>query len=322
MTVMTPALAAALKQLRDGYNYPNARVAKVRSVRRPHEEAKIARHFNKFGLRKVKLCAQFEMPTGVTDLKLDQHHFDLLTSLSIPNTLVGISSTVYWGFMSDGRRHGRASAQVGFLVNGATRNGKPQDPIALRRCIQKAGKFLKAGVVGSAVGQLEPINRLGYLPFASKVIAFMDPAACGVYDNNINRLIVVLRSPLVPSLPTNKKGNLRPASIASSTVQLSYARWCRLLQCLARDLNVLGFPYRWQCTERQPQPWRAVDVERALFRLADLTVVRTVRRPGSAGAVETVPATGNSLKAPSTSDIMKELRERIDVHREEIGAAQ
>jgi hypothetical protein len=39
---------------------------------------------------------------------------------------------------------------------------------------------------GNAIGRLSGISQLGRLPFASKVIAFLDPLNAGVYDNRLN----------------------------------------------------------------------------------------------------------------------------------------
>ncbi|SOZ17172.1 hypothetical protein [Cupriavidus taiwanensis] len=239
------ATAARLVHMRNQYDYPGAC---MRYASSPTD----------FELA-PGVYAEIVRPAAgeVTDLALDQYHATLLHSENSVDNLLGTLSTVYWGFytFTDGLASGRATRHLkGYKTKPAT------TPAEIARIL---GNIKKAPDKGAALGLLNDVSQLGRTPFASKVIAFFDPARAGVLDNRLEDGLQKCRW-------------ARGAAFLGGIGQVSqpgkrnaYRAWCEFLCKIADRLNdgiAAGKPWLWQGKEASRQKWRAVDVERAIFR--------------------------------------------------------
>ncbi len=262
---MNPNLAGALQWCRDHYDYP---------------WAAIALSFNN-GIQVApgKYLQFDDRASRVTDSCLDLHQFILLHA-PVPDPLAawaGCGSVIYWGFSTYGQNYACARA-VRFLYGGGAQNaGAPPAIVnATAAAVEQATRSCFNHDWGMVLDDIGQLRELGQLPFASKVVAFLSPKYAGVYDNRINNFLLRtgLDTPLLgcPAVPVNGRGIMQYARTSSPRNQAVYQRWCKRLRQLRDALRGLGPNYAWRCTERRPQGWRAVDVERALFRLSRLWV--------------------------------------------------
>ncbi|MFM0228068.1 hypothetical protein [Paraburkholderia dipogonis] len=197
----------------------------------------------------------------VTDATLDAYHERLLRSSNATERLLGTASIVLWGFYTFSpafaairvHRHlfGRGNQQ-------ATSAGQIAD------VLEEADNAVKAGNPGRALEMFAGINQLGRTPFASKVIALLDPRRTAVYDNRICKGLQ--NSPWAANGPfANGVG-----AVQLRRVQREYASWCSFTQAVAEQLNegcLRGLPWHWRDRLNGPQMWRAIDVERAIFAM-------------------------------------------------------
>lgn len=261
MKPVSRSLARAITALRDSYRYPAYNISKLsnRSARDANA-IDLGRNGHRFGLKPLAILGRFNEDDRATDLKLDKYHCDLLHSLNYPDAFIGVASTIYWGFA----KARFARNRVDWMIDGRG-GGAPQHPRELViRGTRLSLRDLKNGLPGKALSRLAGINEVRRMPFASKVITFMAPEIAGVYDSKINAFLKILDMPGLPALSAWQMS----ASVERAEIQAAYERWCRYLQEFARDLNSAGTAYAWRCTETEDQRWRAVDIERALFRLA------------------------------------------------------
>lgn len=193
---------------------------------------------------------------GVTGIELERYLSALLRSDNAEQRLVGVAAVVYWGFFTFS--HGYADVRVQRVWD--VLRDKPDRLKGVRDAAEQDD-------MGQALGALRALPQLGGVPFASKVVAFLHPERAGVYDNKINRLMCNLqRLPphlaawLEPHAGTFSIAHLRPVS--SPAVQQRYTLWCDFLRNTATALNNRGS--RWGGNS-----WRALDVERAVFAMAD-----------------------------------------------------
>lgn len=204
------------------------------------------------------------LPNQITDLALDWYHHSLLRS-TVPNIHLGCASVVYWGFITYGDTFAQKRARRYIAGN--------PDPKRVAAILRQATLCCAAQQWGAALAALRPLRQLGQLPFGSKIIAFLDPDHAGVYDNRINRYLAHtgLDKPLLngdSALARNSKCLMRYASVSRKANQQTYQSWCRSLRGLSDSLNASTPPSTWSCTEPTAQPWRAIDVERAIFSFA------------------------------------------------------
>ena len=106
----------------------------------------------------------------------------------------------------------------------------------------------------------EALRRLCGLPqlrvaFASKVCAFLIPSKCGVVDS------VIAESYPCFGFSVDDNGNVRN----TADNRRNYAAYCSFLQKQADTLNSQGEPFQWKDRDGLRYPWRAVDIERALY---------------------------------------------------------
>lgn len=246
---MDSRLARSLQIARDQYDYPWAAVTA--------------------GPGPIALASgisgQFDdRPTAVTDLPLDDHHHRLLNSPRDADIRQGCGSVIYWGFRTYSDQFAQRRARLFFSHVTATASH-------VAGLVRRAGSHCFSGDWGLSLKRIGQLPQLSQLPFASKVIAFLAPVDAGVYDNRINRFIITsgLDVPMLgrQAVAVNQRGSMVYAAVAGAANQEIYQRWCERLQGLRDSLNALGLSYQWTCPAGSKQNWRAIDVERALFRL-------------------------------------------------------
>jgi hypothetical protein len=143
--------------------------------------------------------------------------------------------------------------------------------------IGQAAQLVDQRQFGAALGPISQISQLSQLPFATKIVTFLDPNRAGIYDNRIANFLTSVRNsdqekieiPILiwlhhEMLERAFAGRVGPA--ATHNYQLRYQAWCKFLTDTAAELN--GHGGHWACGSDLGQVWRAVDVERALFALA------------------------------------------------------
>jgi hypothetical protein len=197
--------------------------------------------------------------------EMDRYHYELLTSEDNDRTILGYLSTVFWGFCVDNDREPRAleRARMAFGGRDRVKRGKPEH----MKGVKDFGIDVVAGWIRAAYAQLQEdhycraIELLLPLPqvrlaFASKVCAFLTPAKCGVIDSVIARCYPDF------GFSVNDRGFLDP----TSAHKRRYASYCYYLQKQAEVLNSLGDDASWKDRDNCLYPWRAVDVERALYQ--------------------------------------------------------
>ncbi|MCI0148045.1 hypothetical protein KNO81_19345 [Paraburkholderia sediminicola] len=224
-------------------------------------------------------------PNGaITDYQLDEYHRELLTASNAIKNLLGSTSVVYWGFYtwSPEIAHIRARRH---LMGFRSRLGTSPERIA-----DAFARMDTAASMGEALGALAGFSQLGRTPFASKVCTKRHPERGGVLDTQLFK-------GLSRSGWAAGAAFLRLGSVADARCQDAYMAWCAVLSSIASQLNAgidAGLPWHWEDTDGSRRRWRAVDVERAIFkyllleknnvrRLAELQALPEVvsrRKPG------------------------------------------
>jgi len=243
--IIDDATAARLVHMRNQYDYPGAYMRRTTSP----TALELAPGVYAEPVRPE--------PGEVTDLALDQYHATLLHSENAVDNLLGTLSTVYWGFYTFTERLASVRATrhlMGYRTKPAT------TPAEIAKIL---GNIKRAPDKGAPLGLLKDVSQLGRTPFASKVIAFLDPAHAGVLDNRLEDGL-------------QKCQWARGAAFLGGIGQVShpgkrnaYRAWCEFLCKIAERLNdgiAAGKSWHWQGREASRQKWRAVDVERAIFR--------------------------------------------------------
>lgn len=231
-----------LQRFRDGYAFPAI------YLKRPSQ------------LDWDRVDHPFELgaPEGITGYDFEEHIRKSLTSDDPDEQYVGIISVVYWGYANTGYR----ATRVQRLWDA---RGRRKEVGAL---LTKAGNRASEERLGKALACMKGAPQLGRTPFASKVVAFLNPVMAGVYDNKINDYMGAtqrgpdyLRDWLSPHVSSFHH---RIQGVGSPTSQGCYQAWCSFLQQTATELNLSGL--KWAGSEK----WRAIDVERALFAAASV----------------------------------------------------
>ena len=193
-----------------------------------------------------------------TDLELDKYHFDLLRSDSPVDNLVGTCSVIYWGYYTFSENY--ALERIRRHLNGY--QGKIGTTPAEIHAVLSAIKENRTNL-GKALSQLENVSQLGRTPFASKVVALMYPEKAGIYDNQIANGLARCNWEVAIGFTGGIGG------VSSATVQRKYVEWCDFTRQIAEKLTTgigLGKNWSWSDAQGQQTMWRAIDVERALFR--------------------------------------------------------
>jgi hypothetical protein len=196
-----------------------------------------------------------------TTKSLETHHYHLLHSQEPLQQILGYLSVVYWGFFS-GQNHvenpRRAMGKVQLARDG---HEPPEWQMgilemgldAAAMCIDQANANLRDDKLLAALNSVLPLPGAG-VAFASKVCTFMSPTKCGILDS-----VIAIR---YPDLSFGLRDGVVTNTIRNRN---SYVTYCEALQGIARDLNAHGVAARWADDDGRVFPWRAVDVERALY---------------------------------------------------------
>lgn len=192
----------------------------------------------------------------ITDLELDRHHAMLLNSSDPVQNLLGTLSTVFWGFYT-------SNPQRALLRASRHLEGYRTKPRSTATSVAQALRSPMPLNLGSALGSLASLSQLGQTPFGSKVIAFKHPSVAGVLDNQLNkgfkRSVWAQGAPFIHGI----------GGVHELRYQKRFEAWCQFLCTVASRMNA-GIADRrlwhWQSTETAKQQWRAVDVERAIFK--------------------------------------------------------
>lgn len=236
---------AALRQQRERYSYPTVALESCTELRVRHFDATMA---------------------------MDQYHNELLGEMATASLLLGYMSVLFWGYYSgqDGRiREGRAFGKVRLAYEGVDRTVKGKS--------QRVRGVLDYGpdpVASALIESREAIDRDDYelslellmglpglqLAFASKICAFMAPEKCGVMDSVIAGKYPCLGFEMQGS-PSSSKGVVK----GTRANRRAYGDYCRWLQQVAADANRHPEHGQWVDRDGRAYPWRALDVERALY---------------------------------------------------------
>lgn len=191
--------------------------------------------------------------------ELEGHQHLLLTSQSDEITVFGYVSVVFWGHYSgqDGTpRAARAMARARMAMDSVQSNGTSTAAATIRR----AHIMLSDGHYGAGVRLLCELPQLQFA-FASKVCAFIEPGHCGVIDS----AIAEARRHL--GFSCDRRGFVQTNKANAER----YDDYCGLLQRQAAAMNSEGPRYLWQDSDGTKWPWRAVDIERALYSSSPAT---------------------------------------------------
>jgi hypothetical protein len=243
--LLTQQDAGRLIAYRNMYDYPKAYM-------------KVSYERTDFPLAK-DIWAEPVYPSAVdpiTDYKLDEYHRELLTAPSALNKLLGSTSVIFWGFYTWGPAIARIRARR-HLIGFRSRPGTSPDMIA-----EAFARMDSASSIGEAIGTLAGISQLGRTPFASKLVTKRHPERSGVLDTQLFNGLS--HSGWATGAPFLRLGN-----VADARCQEAYMAWCAVLSSIASQLNAgidTGLPWHWKDVDGSERRWRAVDVERAIFK--------------------------------------------------------
>jgi len=204
----------------------------------------------------VSLCGSIDRWTEVhftTTHQLDCHQNLLLLSEEDEQVVLGYLSTVFWGYYSgkdNAKRTARAQSKVRLAIGRVQEIGI----VSVAQKIRAAFANLISNRYVEALRQLCGLPQLG-IPFASKVCAFLIPASCGVIDK------VIANNYPCFGFTVDDNGYVKNTAGNKS----NYVEYCSFLQKQANTLNSQGEQFHWKDRDGQHYPWRAVDVERALY---------------------------------------------------------
>jgi hypothetical protein len=122
-----------------------------------------------------------------SSFELDEFHRKLLNSDKDEDLMHGLLSVVFWGFASGTQERitaERALARCSALINGR-QNAKPQSSEEIISHLERVRDLLDGSRISNALQEAMKIKFLG-MSFASKVLAFMNPAIGAVYDDVIS----------------------------------------------------------------------------------------------------------------------------------------
>jgi hypothetical protein len=233
--------------------------------------AKLQNNRNNYAYPAVALDGHFQQPTirqFQSTMDMDDYIHNLLHSLNHDEKILGYLSVVFWGFYSgqDGViRRQRALERVALARDGKKRvvRGSPQrmrgiidygvDYIA--DLISEAIKYIQADSFSAALRTLNELPQL-QIAFSSKVCAFLSPDKCGVIDS-----VIAANHPQF-GFEVDRHGMV----LNRTTNRNLYSNYCAYLQEMAGQINNSQIPYLWIDRDGIYHQWRALDVERALYK--------------------------------------------------------
>lgn len=233
-----------LRGARESYRYPSAYLSAPVDARLDPTQFTFARPLEAVPGPKLMSTAQ-----------LDHYHGELLNSSEDEDVALGICSVIWWGnYLVKGHpRASRAEVRVRWFLVG---NPRSQASIArtgtgpVARIVREARRLLDEDRYGDALAAICQIPWLS-IAFGTKVLAFLMPTKAGVYDVHISRAMGIANE-------------LRPTGHVSANGRRAFGAYCAQLIDVANRMN--GSPdMMWTDTDGLRYPWRAVDVERAIF---------------------------------------------------------
>lgn len=161
----------------------------------------------------------------------------------------GLSNVLFWGYARQGRRD--------FKVRTFRSRMESDDG---RQALAGFLEFVRSRPESRAAKRLLALRKLklpefGQVSFATKILMFLDPENCPVLDLKIGRTGKRCEFPPLRGL---RIATSIPITRANATCYEQWACWCR---DIAATVN--------KASGTRRQDLRAVDVERALFALAD-----------------------------------------------------
>jgi hypothetical protein len=212
--------------------------------------------------------ASYAHRTFASIRSMEDHHRALLRSPDDATAVFGYLSVIYWGHYSgqDGVVRGpRSLGKVLLAKDGMNRKRKgciervrgvaDIGVSTVGERIRQATSLVDEGHFGDALKILSCMPQLNFA-FASKVCAFLLPESCGVIDS------VIAASYRRFGFEVDSGGYVRK----NNTNATNYTSYCEFLSNEAQVLNLHGVAYMWRDLDGTLCPWRAVDVERALYR--------------------------------------------------------
>lgn len=199
---------------------------------------------------------------------LDSYFNGMLHSTKDDDKVLAYLGIIYWGHYSGAAgiiTLARAMGKANLTYRGQTRihKGRTQRmrgvvDITLRTAaelIDNAAASIAANRYGEAVGILMGLPGIGFA-FATKICAFLDPEKCGVADS-----LIASKYPGF-GFSVDRVGYITNTA-ANKT---KYDQYCICLQTTALSLNAAPPPCsNWTDRDGTSRPWRAIDVERALY---------------------------------------------------------
>ena len=204
--------------------------------------------------------------------QLDDYHYNLLHSSKSNDKILGIASVQYWGrcFVKGRNNHKQAETRTKWLFEGNAKSEKTilENNVGINT-LDKILKCVQNNDLAGAFWAVKEIPHLG-VSFGSKLLAFINPEKMGVYDSHIARYLCrnykalsdLCENEVNPDFILNS-----PTAFRSSDKE-RFQNYSLLLQSLAAKLNADEEHCHWQDRDQSKHTWRAVDVERALFFMA------------------------------------------------------
>jgi hypothetical protein len=238
---------------RDSYSYPPGRL--IRS--QESGSIKLTESLYVSALFPTKIQWQ-KQRSNFSSKELDQYHNSLLLSNNIEDVVLGVCSVQFWGYLSGkngAMSEGRALARTHWFLNG--REGEQGNSATeIYNKVVSARKFIHLLKIKEALRELMSLRYLG-MSFASKVLAFISPEKCAVYDSLIAELLKNSAAPI------HREMYIRPHLPEAKSSEI-YEKWCAYCSDLANYMNSHPL-YYWTDWSGVNNPWRAVDIERSLF---------------------------------------------------------
>jgi hypothetical protein len=222
---------------------------------------------NAYSYPAVGLCGgidRWEEVLFATTHQLDCHQKHLLMSNENEQIVLGYLSTIFWGYYSgkdNAIRSARVQSKVELAFGGKDRRNNGRMRGVRDRGVDSVAQEIRAAFDSlTADRYAEALHGLCGLPqlkvaFASKVCAFLIPAKCGVADS------VIAKSYPRFGFSIDENGNVKN----TTDNRRNYATYCTFLQEQANALNSQPEPFQWKDRDGIRYPWRAVDIERALY---------------------------------------------------------
>lgn len=183
---------------------------------------------------------------------------------------LGFLSVIFWGHVSRNERFALHKAKLAAQMRDAD----------LGAHLAAVSAHVDAGRFGQALIACKPLYGIGSTSFASKLVACLAPERCGIFDQQIYRYLAAIR--LEPNKNSLEAWLDEHVGAWAWTAQGTFGRgqvdhmsrgyqtWCEFLFRAASQLSSLA--------PRADAPWRAIDVERAIFVCA-----RNANRKGGKG---------------------------------------